>query len=284
EQGLTEAQVRLDFAKEEARQAELGVPSLHDVSPSSFIYAGLELEEQQRRLRVQTALKRAKSTGQQISLTGLRAKLSRGIRRFRKLQSTYTPAALHAAARAAAVRAKLRVEDAALFLPSGLTAEERAVGCAPGLENIEALARDAQCRTALVSLRNQLHIKCRLLVYKKSHARHQGANLRSRTIVARNEAKIGLHSSKYQAAWSAIRLLKGGDASKVGWLKLRKQDIRLMEEPEELSRRMAKKKKQLERQRDGERTARPGENHRDISWIWKATGSGGTDAQLEDGT
>jgi hypothetical protein len=44
---LTEAQVRLQFSKEEAEEAARGVPSLHDLSPSSFIAAGLDLEEEQ---------------------------------------------------------------------------------------------------------------------------------------------------------------------------------------------------------------------------------------------
>jgi hypothetical protein len=45
--GLTEAQVRLQFAKEEAEDVARGLPSLHDVSASSFITAGLDLEEEQ---------------------------------------------------------------------------------------------------------------------------------------------------------------------------------------------------------------------------------------------
>ncbi|KAJ7067716.1 hypothetical protein B0H15DRAFT_752337, partial [Mycena belliarum] len=247
--GLTEAQVRLQFSEEEAKRAELGVPALHDVSPSSFIYAGLGLEDEQRRLRVQAELKKAGTAGQKISLTTMRTKLTRGIQRFRKLQSIYTPAALQAASRAQTgsltdSAASELPEDTPLYLPSALTPEERTGGCVAGLENIEGLARDAQCRTALVRLRHQLHMKSRLMVYKKKNARHQGANTRSRTIVARNESKVRLHSEKYQCAWNAIRLLNGGDPATVGWLKLRRQDIRMMEDKEELSKRMERKKKQ----------------------------------------
>jgi hypothetical protein len=39
--------VRLRLSEEEAANAEKGVPSLHDVTPSAFVYAGLELEDQQ---------------------------------------------------------------------------------------------------------------------------------------------------------------------------------------------------------------------------------------------
>jgi hypothetical protein len=39
--------VRLQFATEEAEEAKKGGPALHEVTPSSFIVAGLELEDQQ---------------------------------------------------------------------------------------------------------------------------------------------------------------------------------------------------------------------------------------------
>lgn len=45
--GLTEADIRLAFAKEEEEQAAKGIPAIHEVSPSTFIIAGLDLEEQQ---------------------------------------------------------------------------------------------------------------------------------------------------------------------------------------------------------------------------------------------
>lgn len=40
-------EVRLQFATEEAAEVEKGLPPLHEVTPSAFIAAGLELEEQQ---------------------------------------------------------------------------------------------------------------------------------------------------------------------------------------------------------------------------------------------
>lgn len=324
--GLTEGQVRLQFAAEEAQRAELGVPALHDVSPSSFIYAGLALEEEQyvpdlllsvrrrltksrRRVRIQAELKKAKTTGQQISLTGIRTKLTRGIQRFRRLQAVYTPAALQAAATRTAPDASELPEDELLLMPSALTASERTTGCAAGLAEIESRARHAQCRTSLIRVRNQLHVKTRLLTYKKIHSRHQGPNTRSRTIVTRNESKIRLHSEKYQAAWDALARLNGGDP---GWRKLRKRDIRLLEDAEELSKRQLRRERQearrLERERrlieagemrpqtppndaptddedgDDERAARGGESVREISWIWSVAGTDGTDADLEDGT
>ncbi|KAJ6453223.1 hypothetical protein C8R47DRAFT_951488, partial [Mycena vitilis] len=269
--GMTEAQLRLQLSEEEAAEVAKGVPSLHDVTPSAFIYAGLDLEDQQRRLRIQVELKKAGTTAQKIDIVGLRTKLSRGIVRFRKLQSTYTPGCLQALARLKE-DAKELPEDTPLMLPSALPQAERAVGCMGGVHLIEGLARDAQCSASLMRLRNQLHIKSRFMTYKGLHSRNQGANTRSRTLVARNESKIRLHSEKYQAAWNALRLLEGGDPSKVGWRKLKKEDIRLMEDQEELTKRQA-----LRKRRD-----RNAQDRLQISWIWTVAGMSGSDAELEE--
>jgi hypothetical protein len=40
-------EVHLQFAKEEEEEAKKGMPLLHEVTPSAFIAARLELEEQQ---------------------------------------------------------------------------------------------------------------------------------------------------------------------------------------------------------------------------------------------
>jgi hypothetical protein len=232
----------------------------------------------------------------------LRTKLNRGIQRLRKLQATYTPAALLALARHNSP-AEEQAEDVPLFLPSALTQAERELGCVAGVDVIEDLFRDAQCGTALMQLRSQLHIKARLLNYKKLHARHQGANTRARSIVFRNEAKIRLQSEKYQMAWKAKVALAGGDEGKVGWKKLRKEDIRLMEDAEELTKKAEKQKKATARRmrkeaelqetgemtpvdeddEDAERRARGGENMREISWIWTEAGISGSDLELEEG-
>lgn len=157
-------------------------------------------------------------------MRALRSKLNRGIARFQTLQATYTPAAIQALAKRVAPAEEL-AEHVLLMLPSLLSAAERGDGgCAKGVLEVEDSLREAQCRTALPRLRNQLHIKSRLLLYKKHNTRHQGMNTRSRTIVARNESKIQLHSEKFQMAWQA-RLWTAGDASKVGWPQLKKEDI-----------------------------------------------------------
>ncbi|KAJ7468406.1 hypothetical protein B0H11DRAFT_1732318 [Mycena galericulata] len=301
--GLTESEVRLQFADEEAKEVVAGVPSLHDVSPSSFIFAGLDLEAEQRRVRVQAELKKAGTTEMQIDLSALRTKLNRGILRFRKLQRTYMPAALQVLGDKH-LPDDILAEDVPLMLPSALSLAQRDA-CVAGLPEIESMMRDAQCRTALVRLRNQLHIKSRLLLYKGNHTRHQGSKTRAQTIVARNESKIRLHSEKYQAAWEALRRLNNGDESLVGWRVLKRDDIRCMEDPEDVARLEKERKEKAAKLRakhqmlrdhgllpaerdedmdweEGGGVGRGGENVRKVSWIWAVAGTEGTDAGLEE--
>ncbi|KAJ6478255.1 hypothetical protein C8R45DRAFT_1101644 [Mycena sanguinolenta] len=284
---LTEAEVRLKLTEDEQVSAARGVPSLHDISPSAFIYTGLDLEEQQRRVRVQAELKKVGTTAQKIDVLAMCRKLNRGIVRFRKLQATYTPGALQVLWRRTFDPKELP-EDTPLMLPSTPTAAERQAGCIAGL-----------------------HVKSRLLRYKEIHARHQGANTRSRTLVARNESKIRLHSERYQAAWEALRRLRAAGEQE-GWCQLRREDVRTMEDAEELSKRQAQRKKKEARRREqvrrlrqegeplqeeeadagsegdesddeeGERVADGAENKRQVSWIWIMAGTTGSDAELED--
>ncbi|KAJ7900467.1 hypothetical protein B0H13DRAFT_2336571 [Mycena leptocephala] len=300
--GLTEADVLLRLEEDEARRVEGGVPGIHSVSPSLFMAAGLEVEDQQRRVRVQVELKKAGTTAQKIDVIGLRRKLNQSIRRLRKLQATYTPTSIVALEQRRNVPENETAENTPLFLPSALPSDQRAVEPLRTLAVIEDSLCDAQCGTALMRLRTQLHVKSRLLTYKQLQSHHQGANTRARTIVTRNESKIRLHSEKYQMAWEAKRRLVGGDANEVGWCLLRKEDIRCMEDAEELSRGAEKRNAQEARRRRREDELRAagelpaltsaevaeraerggGENVWQVSWIWTAAGTAGTDAELEE--
>jgi hypothetical protein len=78
-------------------------------------------------------LKKAGTTAMQINMKTLRSKLNRGIDRFRKLQATYTPAAIQALAKRVTPAEEL-AENVPLMLPSALTpAEQEGPGCVPGL-------------------------------------------------------------------------------------------------------------------------------------------------------
>ncbi|KAF7327519.1 hypothetical protein MKEN_00330800 [Mycena kentingensis (nom. inval.)] len=171
---LTEAELRKTLEEEDQSARNAGSIVLHSVGPSEFIIFGLELEGQQRNLRVQAQMKRHGTTTEPIRLRPLRKKLGKNIKRLRDLQATYTPTALtHLAS--LDLPEDVLVEDIPLLLPSGIPTSLRN-GCKDGLLEIECRLRHAQCQSALAQLRHQLHMKARLLIYKKLQSRHQGMN------------------------------------------------------------------------------------------------------------
>ncbi|KAF8193118.1 hypothetical protein K438DRAFT_2132666 [Mycena galopus ATCC 62051] len=158
-------------------------------------------------------------------------------------------------------------------------------------------------------LRNQLVIKGCFLNYKALYAQHQGGTTRSRGIVNRNELKIRLHCEKYQAAWNVLFMNEGQDEVKVGWRKLRKEDIGSIEDAEDLVLKAAKRKRAKQRRKrklqelldhgveaptwaeegddeddeEGEEDGgmQAGDSQQEISWIWTGAGTTGTDVDLE---
>ncbi|KAF7298474.1 CxC2 domain-containing protein [Mycena kentingensis (nom. inval.)] len=220
-EGMSEAAVRKLLEEEDREEMQKGRAALHAVTPSEFIVLGLELEDEQRRVRVQAELKKRESgAGNTIRLKPLRKKLTKTIKQLRDLQATYSPTSL---TRLSSLKLAddIHAEDIPLLLPSSLSKSERA-GCHAGLVSIERRLRDAQCKRALVQLRHQLHIKARLLIYKKHQSRNQGMNTRSRALVARNEVKIKSHADMYQAARAALCAVEDG----VVWPPLLASDIR----------------------------------------------------------
>ncbi|KAJ7700970.1 hypothetical protein B0H14DRAFT_2648615 [Mycena olivaceomarginata] len=103
--GANEHDVRLECVEEEAAEQERGVLPINNVSPSAFIIAGLDLEEQQSTAEELQASHQSrfaiaqKSESSKNSADVVRAARSwRYVVRFRKLQAVYMPGALQALA------------------------------------------------------------------------------------------------------------------------------------------------------------------------------------------
>ncbi|KAJ7670794.1 hypothetical protein DFH06DRAFT_1267265 [Mycena polygramma] len=247
--GITENDVRLQLAREEALEQATGILPIHNVSPSAFMLAGLDLEEQQRRIKVAVAAaSKNGSTKQSADVVEKRTKLARYTARFRKLQAVYMPGALQALADQPAPQgekeeaAAALVENVPLLLPSALSEELRASGCNKGVVDIELRLRDAQCRSALDHIRSHLHVKSRFQTYKGGQVRHQGATTRTRGLMNRNDERIRVQAEKYVAAWEAKRALVGEAA--VEWHRLDpKKDLRCMDSNEDRAIGRARKKK-----------------------------------------
>ncbi|KAJ7649195.1 hypothetical protein B0H17DRAFT_958657 [Mycena rosella] len=97
--GLTEHDVRRQFANEEAAEEQKGILHIHNVSPSAFILAGLDLEEQQRRIKVTVQMHKNDTSKSSADITKKRTKLSRYTACFCKIQAIYMPGACVAGAR-----------------------------------------------------------------------------------------------------------------------------------------------------------------------------------------
>ncbi|KAF7291343.1 CxC2 domain-containing protein [Mycena indigotica] len=247
--GLTESDVRKMYEEEEATQEKAGILPIHDVSPTEFVVALLDAEADQRRIRGLVELKNSRGSIGGVSIRRQRRKLNRMIKRLRTLQATYMPAALQHL-ESLKVSQDTYAERVPLLCPSAMVGKDfENGGCRAGLLEIEKDFRDAQCRSALTSLQLQLHVKSRLLTYKKNHARAQATNTRSRTLVDKNERKILLHSEKYQASWKALVAILGGE-DKVHWRQLHKADIRCMEAPEDA---LLREQKRLRAEREEEK-------------------------------
>ncbi|KAJ7096584.1 hypothetical protein B0H15DRAFT_773847, partial [Mycena belliarum] len=303
--GLNENDVRLQFAQEEAAEEARGMLPIHDVSPSAFILAGLDLEEQQRRVKVAVQALKNDTSKTSAVITEKRTKLSRYTVRFRKLQAVYMPGALQALAERPAPapgkeeEVSLLAENVPLVLPSALSEELRASGCNRGVAEIEGRLRDAQCHSSLDQIRHYLHVKSRFRTYKGSQVRHQGATTRARNLMNRNDEKIRMQAEKYVAAWEARRMLVGEAA--LGWHRLDpKKDLRCMDSEEDRAIGNKRKQRGMKRRQgevptaedvedgvaEGRRRKDPtGEGRRAMSWIWTGTDltAAGTSAAVTQG-
>ncbi|KAJ7849143.1 hypothetical protein B0H14DRAFT_3670007 [Mycena olivaceomarginata] len=268
--GANEHDVCLKCVEEEAAEQEWGVLPINNVSPSAFIIAGLDLEEQQRHIKVAVAITQKLES----------SKLACYVARFRKLQAVYMLGALQALTDhpiTAGEEGGMLAENMPLFLPSALLAELRASGCNKGVDRIEQRFRDAQCRSALDGIRNYLHIKSRFRMYKGGQVRLQGATTRADGL---GEVYCGLGGK------AGV-----GRRGELDWHHLDpKKDLRCMDEEEDrvvVSERKRRGRKQGKGEvgnkdvrdgvQEGQRRKDPtGEGRRTMLWIWMGVDTSST--------
>ncbi|THU86082.1 hypothetical protein K435DRAFT_684412, partial [Dendrothele bispora CBS 962.96] len=296
QQAMSENEVKLALAEQEQKDDGAGASSIHQISPSSFIVHGLELEEQQRRLAQDVKGNTHPTAKELTAIIERHTRLSRAIGHFRAIQATYTPAALQVLARSKEEKETPsqdeNPEDIRLLLPSELSQQERDYGCRSGLLEIELRLRDDQMRQALDHLRNHLHIRARLVTYRDSTVRHQAMLTRSRAMIARNDVKTEVHKRRYQAAWNAVNRVHGGDQTQVKWKQLKDADVRCLSSESDKAWKSArkilgtKKRNEIEEQEDLAEAAdkaeltreeirdRAGNGYVKTSWIWMDGGTG----------
>ncbi|KAJ7429220.1 hypothetical protein B0H11DRAFT_2167516 [Mycena galericulata] len=258
--GPTEADIRLELRKEEAKEAANGTAPLHGTSATAFLAAGLQLEESQyvlclshydlRRRRIRAELIAGTiTTDREGKVNEHRIAFLAKLRKLRDLQHVYTPGS---------IRADMpppKAEDIHLYLPSQLPEAERLNGCQRGVPEMEARLREAQCSDALVQIRH-------LITFRNENLTGQVQTTRSQTLIAQR---------KYNDARDALLTLKGPDYAP-HFKKINNSDLTLDGEEREND---ADARDRLAKiAAGGGRTARnaPAKN-KVLSWIWTARGA-----------
>ncbi|TFK88753.1 hypothetical protein K466DRAFT_488291 [Polyporus arcularius HHB13444] len=250
---ITQAAIKKQMAAEDAAALKAGTASvLHEkCSASGIVISGIELEEHQRRLKVDaSALGQHATDIQRAKILERQNLLRRRIDSWVQVQQLYMPGV--AAQRARFLAAN---EDASLAynMPLLLPSAATTLSDRPLLD-LEWRLRYAQAFDALGDLRGHLEVRAHLYKFKDRFARGQRANTRSHTIIKTVDAKIDGDAERYRAAYGALKAL-AVPLVKTDWQSrlqpLLQADIRHVTEAE-----------------DGE-----SEGRRKMSWIWKATAS-----------
>ncbi|KAJ2935276.1 hypothetical protein H1R20_g1819, partial [Candolleomyces eurysporus] len=246
----TQAAVRRQLAAEEEQALTVGVDvALSDeVSPSSLIARGIDLEGEQRSLKTLTNSLWEHSQDHQITRVTLRSNaLMRKLEEWFSLLQLYIPASILLRKREPQRKESPKPFDVRLWLPSQIG---KLVPFDRSLAEIEYKLRNAQAHEALGVLRRNLQIRATLYDVKDRWLRGQGANTRALNAIATVQARIAAARDEYrqaQIALLALADLLGHTKVDQEFLPLEEQDIRSMVEAE-----------------PGQ-----GETRRKLSWIWR---------------
>ncbi|KAJ7138991.1 hypothetical protein C8R44DRAFT_606318 [Mycena epipterygia] len=280
--GPTEAQIRLSLRNEEQRAAKDGQAPLHATSTTVFLSGGLQLEETQYAEMAGRSL----TADRQGKIEEHRMAFMAKLRKFRELQSVYTPGAVQAMEKEEGARdaelAPPTPENVYLWLPSELTRAERAgSGCQRNVADMEATMREGQCENTLLAIRRHLHVKRFLISFRNANITGQAKATRSHTIIDQLEERIDVAARKYQAAHTALLRLKGADyvphlkALNTSDLILEGEEARDPGEAAKSDRAAMKKLGRIGRGRNAQNLCNDALSKKapGVSWIWVARGT-----------
>ncbi|KAF7974577.1 hypothetical protein HWV62_11954 [Athelia sp. TMB] len=243
---VTLASVMLDLAVEEAKEMHRGAATLHETSPSRFLQQGLDLEDQQRKLRV---LVKAKTTTllRKTELLEKRNALRHRLDAWYNLQDVYMPQVRQLCT--TATLSTHNAEDEIISLPSRLPSHLRTLPGLPALLEKERRLRIGQADDALNEIRRLLRISSTVLEFKRSqHLASQQITTRTRQLVLGFRAKTASVAEHYTAAHDTLASLDPDGEWRIHYKPLNTAtDLHLPRWEED--------------------NVEP-ENHRELSWIW----------------
>ncbi|KAI0054692.1 hypothetical protein BV25DRAFT_1873293 [Artomyces pyxidatus] len=262
----TLADVRIDLADEEAKEAQSGQVSMHEMTASVFLSVGMELEELQRGI-LATIKTSSKTAPEKAAIKKKQSVLRHRISAWRDVQQIYMPGISHLIAAPSSVLDAAddgtpisEPEKMALHLPSQISVSLRLAGCVPGLVDKEARLRQAQAEDALHQVRRALRTRLALIRYKHVQVDGPGqkSNTRARNLLKRLQEKLQRHVERYRCAYAALETLAPDGTWKTQLRKLNDDDIR------------------SPRLEDG----KLGEGHHEVSWIWRVLSPDARDVPL----
>ncbi|KAG1830663.1 hypothetical protein EV424DRAFT_1470336 [Suillus variegatus] len=209
---VTMASVRLELARDDQNDIQTGTClALHeDCTPSVLISTGLELEEQQRRMKADRAGLRVHATdNQEGKMLQRNNTLQRRIDTWTKLQELYMPSLAALCVSESSVSGGIATavatpETIKLWLPSQIS---KTAPCDTHLQTIKWKLRYVQAHNALRSLRSNLCAQTAILKYKDRNLRGQGENMRARNTLKAVEARLEAAASTYERAHKALVVL-----------------------------------------------------------------------------
>ncbi|KAK7021989.1 hypothetical protein VNI00_017091 [Paramarasmius palmivorus] len=185
--GKTEQDVRLEYAEQEAQDMKLGIPPLHEVTPSAFLKLGLDIEESQRQLIIDLRKTDYNTPLQKTDLADRRGRISRAISQLRTIQQVYTPMVLSWGSANSSQEDEV-AETTPLWLPSSLPNNIRELPQLASWVKMEVDFRRGQLNSALDGVRSHLFVRTRLTIQRSLHVRHQQASTRARDNLSRTAA------------------------------------------------------------------------------------------------
>ncbi|KLO04642.1 hypothetical protein SCHPADRAFT_840402, partial [Schizopora paradoxa] len=218
--------IRLQLAKEDDADKARSRTVPHELSPSAFLFNGLQLEEQQRAIRHQVSASSHRTPTQQAELQETRNTLRNRIQIWQTVQDVhmpFVPALRHQNSTASAdlsepitadnpPSASILADNIPLFLPSSLP--NNAAGSCESLRKMEYRLRYAQCDDALADIRRLRRVLKNVTYFKAKNITGTGgkANTRARTLYNRFQGRVTKAVEKYRDGRAALEKLDAGGA------------------------------------------------------------------------
>ncbi|KAH6916353.1 hypothetical protein BKA70DRAFT_1419261 [Coprinopsis sp. MPI-PUGE-AT-0042] len=252
---LTQNAVRLKLANEDAAALQEGsiVPAHGDVTPSTFIRLGIELEEAQHKLAIDVKCLGTHSTDLSRSKVAERGNsIRRRIDAWFTMQTSFMPSisAMRVARNEEANGPSVPAFATALFLPSSVCST---VALDLRFVRYEQEFRQAQGETILRDLRTLLLLRSHMLLSKRRYSHGYNRTTRSNKLIDEIKEKINNLVAQYQVVRACLinlSLVTGDNAWEGTVQVLRDEDVRGM---------------------TGEHEG--GEGAKQLTWIWTVKGS-----------